>query len=245
MPHIRYPFDIKRHELDTNARVPASVFIRCLQEAADYNATELGFDSGTMMGQNLLWVLLRLHIRLEGYPTGLQRIEVETWPSGTDSRLAYRDYRLYLGDAREPFGLVTSAWMLLDASTQRPVSVADRLRPGLRLDGEHAFVAPQPAVVPGGAGGGRRRFPVRLSDIDLNRHVNNLHYVEWIVESVPEDVWAKRLLQELAVEFRKQVRYGETVESVAMPGREAGSFVHRMTVEGVPGLIVQAWSRWV
>lgn len=245
MPVGRYSFDIENAEQDSTHRIPASAIIGCLPKAANNHAHAMGFGSGTMREKNLLWVLLRLHVRLGDYPGGRQRIDVETWPSGIDSRLAYREFRIFLGEGSDSIGEGTSAWMMLDAASQRPVAVAGRISPGSSTLGPRAFTPGHVSYLPAGPEITVRRFPVRLSDIDRNRHVNNLRYIEWIVETMPEEIRLRRRLRELSVEFRRQVRYGETVDSLVFPAAEDGTFVHRMSTDAARGTILHAWTRWV
>jgi acyl-ACP thioesterase len=239
----RYRFDIKTFELDPHHRIPLGILYGYLQEAADMHATSLGFDSGTMLRKNLVWMLLRVHLRLDCSLMERQIVEVVTWPSKVESRFAYRDYRIFREGEAEPFGVATSVWILIDLTRNRPTVLADLFPPDYHRDADRAHDLAAPALASGGEEIATRVFPVRRSDIDLNGHVNNLHYVEWLAESVPFDVWDTRSVRELYVEFKKQVRYGETVTSrVAQSG--ALEFSHRMESDGQKGDILAAWTRW-
>ena len=54
-------------------------------------------------------------------------------------------------------------------------------------------------------------FKVRYSDIDSNQHVNNTKYVDWAIETLPEDIVDNYSLDEIRVTFEKECRYGETI----------------------------------
>jgi acyl-ACP thioesterase len=239
----RYRFDIRNHELDPLKRVPLGVLYGCLQEAADMHATSLGFDSWTMLQKGLVWMLLRAHLRLGGRLVERQAIEVETWPSKVESRFAYRDYRIFRGGETEPFGVATSTWLLIDVNRNRPAVVTGLFPAGYHLGADRAHELPVPPMDLEGPQSVERAFPVRRSDIDLNGHVNNLHYVEWLAESVPYEVWEARTVRELYVEFKKEVRFGETVTSRV---RQAGplEFVHRMASDRQKGEILAGFTRW-
>ena len=161
-------------------RVPLGVLYGFLQEAADMHATSLGFDSGTMLRKNLVWMLVRVHLRLEGGLVDRQVIEVDTWPSKVESRFAYRDYRIYREEEAKPFGAATSTWILIDLSRNRPAVVTGLFAPEYHLGADRAHELPAPPMGTAGPEISGRTFPVRRSDIDLNGHVNNLHYVEWL-----------------------------------------------------------------
>ena len=63
-------------------------------------------------------------------------------------------------------------------------------------------------------------FQVRRRDVDMNGHVNNVVYTEWLLEGVPESAWAELELKEIEIEFRAEATFGETVETrCAIPRR--------------------------
>jgi medium-chain acyl-[acyl-carrier-protein] hydrolase len=239
----RYPFPITLADLDTQRRIPLSVIYRCLQDAADNHATFLGFDSVTLLHRNLTWILSRVHVRMTSTLTERQVIEVETWPSKLESRIAHRDYRVFREGEPEPVGVATSAWILIDIVRKRPAVLTDMFPSGYHqgLDEGNEMVPPsvmqtQEVVI-------TRAFPARRVDLDLNDHVNNLPLVEWVVESVPDEVWQASALRELYVEFKKPVRYGETA-TVFTSSIIGEGFTHRMSSDGQEGDILRAFTRW-
>jgi acyl-ACP thioesterase len=207
------------------------------------HATSLGFDSGTMLRKNLVWMLVRVHLRLEGGLVDRQGIEVETWPAKVESRFAYRDYRIYREGEAKPFGVATSTWILIDITRNRPAVVTDLFAPEYHLGADRAHELPAPPLRTTGPEISRRTFPVRRSDIDLAGHVNNLHYVEWLAESVPFEVWDAHTVNELYVEFKKQVRFGETVTSSVLSAGPL-AFAHRMVSDGQDGEILAGFTHW-
>ena len=118
-----YPIELKSYELDHRGEIPLWVIYRFLQEAAEFNAVELGFDTESMLKQALTWMLVRLQLRVGRVPSGRTLIRAESWPSAVESRFAKRDFRLWWNDAAEPFAVASSAWLLIDVNRKRPVTV--------------------------------------------------------------------------------------------------------------------------
>ena len=131
--HGTYTFPLKSYELDSRRRMSLPVLFRMLQDAAEQHAVSLGFGTETLLQKNLSWLLYRLHIRLDGLPEGRQDIAVTTWPSLTDSRLAYREFTACAGGEAEPFARATSVWILLDIVRRKPVNLPGFLDPGLLI----------------------------------------------------------------------------------------------------------------
>jgi medium-chain acyl-[acyl-carrier-protein] hydrolase len=88
----------------------------------------------------------------------------------------------------------------------------------------------------------RKDIPVRLADVDLNGHVNNTHYVEWLAEGMPEEIWGEREIREVHVEFKKAARYGDTVRmETERREREFSHLLHSVSSESE---FVRAITRW-
>jgi medium-chain acyl-[acyl-carrier-protein] hydrolase len=238
-----YPFSLKSYELDHRGRMPLWVIYRDLQEAAEYNAVALGFDTEVLLQRGLTWVLSRLQLRVSSVPSGRQALEVETWPSAIESRFAYRDFRLKLPDAPDNFAVASSAWLLLDINRMRPVTILTHLPEKMVLQRPRMVTEPFPALETPGDPVFSAEFRVRRADLDMNDHVNNVHYVEWLAESVPESVWKNSEVSVLDVEYKRAVKFGETVTVQTYASAE-GSYIHRMVVNGQNGDVLRARTVW-
>ncbi len=238
----RYPLELKSYELDHRGSMPVWVMYRYLQEAAELNAVDLGFDTEALLSRSLTWMLARLQLRSGEPPAGRSRLIAETWPSGIVSRFAQRDFRLYVDGADTAFVAATSYWLLIDINRKRPVTVENILGREHIVDVPHAVADPFPAIQPAGDPVFSAEFRVRRSDLDMNDHVNNVHYVEWLAEAVPEDVWRGGGITELDVEYKRAAQFGDAVRidtHVSCPG----AYTHRMSAGGND--LVLARSVWV
>lgn len=237
----RYPLELKSYELDHRGAMPVWVIYRFLQEAAERNAVDLGFDTESLLSKSLTWMLARLQLRCTDAPVGRARIIAETWPSGIESRFARRDFRLWLEDAPSPFVVATSHWLLIDINRKRPVTVSNLLNPDHVVPVGHAVDEPFPSLRAEGEPVFSAEFRVRRSDLDMNNHVNNVHYVEWLAEAVPEEVWRQGRITELDVEYKRAVGFGESV-GIDTHAAGPGTYIHRMMAGGSD--VVLARSVW-
>ncbi|WP_330638651.1 hypothetical protein [Romboutsia hominis] len=56
-----------------------------------------------------------------------------------------------------------------------------------------------------------KNFDIRYSDIDINIHVGNSHYIMWIIDSMPFEVLKNYRISELLVAYEKQLKYNNEV----------------------------------
>ncbi len=205
-------FRIRAYEVGPRAQVTIQTICNYLQEAAGNHAQALNVSVDRLYKENLTWVLSRLHVQMNSYPRWQQHITVETWPSAVHKLYAVRDFRLHDSDGNE-FGTATSSWMLINLTSRRPVSMPDYIRslhdntPGRAIDDafdtlpdvEHAD--------------NTRHFNVRVSDLDMNQHVNNVNYIEWGLESVPEEIRTRFQLRHFEISFKAESRFGDRIQA--------------------------------
>ncbi len=217
-----YTFDV---DPDGKARLP--FLLDLLQDIAREHAALLKVSIFDLQAKGLTWVLSRYHIRVPRYPVMGDTVEVRTWPSGKRDVFALRDFEARDGEGRLLLE-ATSSWLVIALDSKRPVrmetvfldehildrrAVADdfeRLPSPVRTDREVSFTA--------------------LSrDLDFNRHVNNVVYVHWAIEGMPEDFLRGKRPAEVEIVYKGEVLFGdEVVTKVQLPDAGGTSCLHQI-----------------
>ncbi len=200
-------FAVRTYELDGSGKLAVPAVCNYLQEAAGHHAHALGVSIPQLEPQNMTWVLSRLLVRMRAWPGWDAGVAVQTWPSGVRKLFALRDFRIFCGGSA--IGEATSAWLLLDTRSWRPVRVERTFAERIPIHPERA-VATNLDRLPDPAGSGLEiRFQARYRDLDMNRHVNNVAYVQWALETLPPELRAERALAELEINFLAEANYGQ------------------------------------
>jgi acyl-ACP thioesterase len=226
-----YRFSVRSYECGADAFASLPAVCNYLQEAASLNAEELGFSKSNFdaRGENVSWVLTRLAVKMFRYPVWEEEVTVVTFPRGGRKIVAWRDFEIKSADGGT-IGLATSEWMLIDLATRKispiPQSVLDACEFGSEsVLGAEPFTARLkfPADVSVSASG---PYKAQYSHIDLNGHVNNVHYVEWLLEPLKA---ARPSGIELV--FRSETLAGDEV-SVEIAEGASGETYHRVFSPG-------------
>lgn len=208
--HGEYEFRVRSYECGESGEATLVTICNYLQEAASLHAEMLGFSKSDFVaeGANLSWVLTRMCVRMRRYPHWEERVRVETWPSGGRKIAATRDFRLRVGD--ELIGVATTEWMIIDLATRKIVAVPQRVYDLSDVEGPRALPGHQFAKLRWDcrAMSDEQRFRARRGDIDLNGHVNNVHYVEWLLEALPAGVGP---IADFEIAFRSETLAGDEV----------------------------------
>lgn len=181
-------FTIRANEVDTTGTLSLPAICNFFQEVAGNNAKDLNFDITDMHEQNLTWVLHRMDIHLSGEAKWRETITVETWPAAGDAVRAYRNYRLLDHNGNE-FGHCLSYWMVMNIETRRPTRIPQEVLDTRLTDRPHVTEVKSNRILPFDDAqiDHRKEIIVRRSDLDMNNHVNNVRYLEWMLETIPQN----------------------------------------------------------
>ena len=92
-----------------------------------------------------------------------------------------------------------------------------------------------------------KHFIVRLSDLDINQHVNSVNYIEWALEGVPADISKSYNLTDIEVTYRAESVYGDCIISLCQveTGANGCRIIHRLQRKADEKEVARLTSIWV
>ena len=203
-------YTITCYEADANQLMRPTAMLDLMQEAANVNASALGFGYDEMMNSNTAWVLSRIHVKFNNTPKWRDEVNLKTWHKGVSKLFYLRDFILSDKEGT-PMVLATTSWLIIDMNTRRLVRNSDL---ALNNTAIHAIETPadkvvvpvdiEPELV--------RKHPVTWSEIDTNGHVNNVKYAVWAIDAVKQEDIKERPLKELLINYDAEVMPGDVVK---------------------------------
>jgi len=203
-------FRVRSYECGLDGTATLTSVCNYLQEAASLHAEALEFSKTNFVsaGENITWVLTRLRVKMNRYPRWEEHVVVRTFPRGCRRVTAYRDFLILSGN--ETLGVATSEWMTIDLATRKLVPVPALVR--ARVNDERAPVLGETPFSrlrwDCRETAGESAFVARRGDIDINGHVNNVHYIEWLIETLPDAAGA---VADFEIAFKSETFAGEEV----------------------------------
>lgn len=237
-PEWRTEQTIASYDVDPHRRVRLPALCRFMQEAAYHHAEHLGLGHSFLADRGMAWVLARQRIKIDRLPAWGETVYIRTWPSGRDRLFFYRDFELVDGEGDRVL-VASNAWSLIDIEKRA------RAHPDLYLsvelpEGERVFDA-KLARLKGDVSTAGQSIQVTYGDLDLNGHVNNVRYIEWILNTLPLGFHEMHALRELEINFFAEAVYGQTLE-VCSAEQQPLRFAH--TVSDAGTALVRAVSSW-
>jgi acyl-ACP thioesterase len=228
-PLYKKPIAVRSYEVDLHGVVRPASLLNYMMEAAGDHARTLGISVRDLIPRGLTWVLSRTHLKISRPAAAREELLVQTWLSTRKGRFACREFEITGHDGR-PVAGATCSFAVIDLESRKPIVIDDRLPMYPLLHGR--AIADDFASLPRLSGfDSEILFRVGRSDLDVNRHANNVCYLGWALETVPDTVAEDFLPVDLEIAYRAEVFLGETVvsRSKRVDG-EAGPVFHHQLV---------------
>lgn len=236
-------FTVRSNEVDYHGQATLPALVSYMQEAAWDNTATLGISMYELLDRGLTWVLQRLRIEMFRYPGHKESITVETWASGRERVFLHRDFRIY-SEAGELLGQATSVWLVMDVVKRQMVSVPDFIMQVEVVPGQEPLPFAKGKLPTISEAVYTLETPVRWHDIDLNKHVTNTRYLQWVLETLPVTTPDQNQLQELDIIFKAESIMGDVITGQAAPATQNATYLHKLTSTSTGKELVQAQSKW-
>lgn len=204
-------FTINFRDVDYTMKMRMNALVDYMQEIAGEHAEQLGLNFFGP-GQGIYWIVSRAKMHLDEYPMWNETIRIETYPAGIDKLFAVRRFDIY-NEQGKAIGYIIGDYILLDAETHRPV------RPTSLTGVFEVLCTPyQGESLP------KLKRPVeithedsrkaRYSEVDINNHMNNAHYIRWALDMMTSEELTKREVQSIQTNYITSIVEGNQVKIV-------------------------------
>lgn len=204
-----YNYRITPQDVDFTLRASASSIISYMLNVAGIDADNKGFGVAALQDNKHTWVLSRLGIEIMRQPEQYSDIVVDTWVNEFNRLSSTRNFRLRSGDELLAAGV--SQWCMLNMESRQVVDMSllkDRYEKAM-VDTPSPIAAPARLRPAEYAASSER--PVVYSDIDFNRHVNTLRYVDMIFDAISLEAIEHNQGMRIDFNFIAEALYGEVL----------------------------------
>ena len=174
---------VQAGDVNKNGIMKLSAVLHYIQEVSGGHSDQLGFSWDALAEKGLFWAVLRHRVVIHRLPGAGATIHMETWPMPA-TRAAYpRAVRAMDSRGNILFETV-SLWVLMNMQSRAMVLPG---RSGVDVPGILRGTEPDsPGSLPPGSCESSSLWTVSSGDLDVNGHVNNARYLDY-VEALPEN----------------------------------------------------------
>ena len=186
-----------------------------LENIAGAHSAYVHYTFENLSKQNLTWVLLNWKLQVLKRIKADTNIKVQTWGRSATKIIVNRDFKVF-DEEGTLCAIATSKWCLLDTTTGKiaklPENIAE-IYHGFHDESvfgiEDVPKLEEPKLEPLNVDS----YKIRRFDLDLNKHVHNLNYLNIAYEILPEDVYDGSELNNVEILYKRELKYGDIVKS--------------------------------
>ncbi len=210
--YLAAEFPVAFRDVDFTRQLKLSALFGYFQEMAGTHAEKLGFGIKALQEKHgVSWMLVRIRVELAKNPQPHDVITIRTWPLKPNRIEFARDF-LVTDQKGEVLARAASSWVIFDVRSRKlvkaesidfsyPVTVDHRAMPQnparIRAEGELAAVYEK---------------TIAYSDIDVNGHLNNSRYIDFIMDCFSVEQHKTHTVSQIEVNYVNEALPGETIQ---------------------------------
>lgn len=209
-------FTVPFYECDPAGTLHLSALMNHLVLCSEQQLTALDAGPEFMLGLGLGWVTTQYQIEITRLPQLHEHVRVVTRATQYNKFFCYRDFWLY-DDQDHELAFVRSIWVVISFASRRMVQLPEELTSKISSEFKSEVVRfPKiPKITWDEKTALNKIFRVRYFDIDTNHHVNNAHYFDWMLDSLPLDFLKSHTVKSMSIKYDNEVTYGDEIVSRA------------------------------
>ncbi len=201
---------IQAHEVDFTNRLKIDSLFILLQDTAASHADILNLGYKSLIEYNFAWVLSWAKVEIENPPNFGDEIRIKTWPKKKYKLYSLRDFYIYNNE--QIVCKATTAWLPINMKSKRIIDTSDLPAPINYQENESAINELPNKITEQNDSEFIFNKKMRYTDIDLNQHVNNIKYIELVMDSFSKEQYEKSRLKSIAINFVSECKYDDEVE---------------------------------
>ncbi|XP_015869379.1 palmitoyl-acyl carrier protein thioesterase, chloroplastic [Ziziphus jujuba] len=222
-------FLIRSSELGADSKASIGALTNILQESALNHVKGAGIlaegfgSTPEMSRRNLIWVVYRMQIVVDSYPSWGDVIQVNTWTCASGRNGMRREW--IVRDYKTGKTLLRAAcvYVMMNKTTRK----ISKFIKEIREETKNIFMEITEPIINHEDAKKLRALDVdtadnvqagllpKWSDLDVNQHVKHVKYIEWILESAPRWILETHELSIMTLEFQKECGMNTSLQSLS------------------------------
>ena len=207
-------YRVTHTDTDFSGKINVAALGHYVLDIAGMHAIEIKTSMDILNSQNLTWVVSGMHFDIiKELPAINSIIKITTKISEISRLSCKRDF--YIEHNGEIVAEISTEWLIINVKTRRPVFLTDVLPHIANLITPESnvqkykhlrFAIEQPDQA--------HEYTIRYSDIDINRHLYSIRYLELALNMVEIATFEHRRLVSADLNFMSEVLYNQTVKTI-------------------------------
>ena len=199
------------YETDVTKNINIGMLVDLMMLASENQSEQLGIGTDKVNGLGYGWVITQHVLGIERLPKVNEEVKIWTEADSYNKYFCYREFGIDDLDDN-PLVRMLTIFGLMDFKNSKISQIVPEL------------------IIPFGATetpkvkryknvkkikeiDNHKKYQVRFMDIDSNHHVNNVHYFDWMLDTLDYDFLSKHTLKKINIQYKQEITYGDIITS--------------------------------
>lgn len=192
-----------------NQECQLSYLLHMMLETSNEQSRDLGSSTDDLMKEGLTWMLYKWNVEIDRYPQYLEEIEIQTWVSSFEKIRINREFVIQCSG--KTICRAQAVFIVVDLKKKKPIALPSSISSSYPIWNRKNFERVE-KIGKGDLFISNVKWNVLRRDIDMNHHVNNIVFVDWLWEALPKEYAAKGQAEKLNIIYLQEVRYPSEVD---------------------------------
>ena len=206
-------FKVRLEDIEKGNYLTNKGLLKYLENIGADHSSQAGLGILDIKETRLSWILLDWKVKMINRPKYGQILNVNTWARYSKRAYTYRDFEIY-DENNQKIAIATSRWALINVDIGRPSKLDKIITEKFYPEEEKSVFEIQELDKIKEPSEFTKSFlyKVNRADIDINKHMHNLYYLDLAYETLPEEIYENKKFDNIRITYKKEIKLGDTVE---------------------------------
>lgn len=198
------------NKVDSNALITNKGMLEILEDSACMHSDTAGLGIKDIPQTHLSWVQLNWKVKIFRRLSYGEEVTIRTWAREANRVSTLRDFEV-LDDENKPVCIATTRWTLINIDTLSITKITDDIID--RYNPENKTVLPDfefKKLIEPTSYTNKYVYTTQRRDIDVNKHMHNLNYLDLAYETLPENIYFNSSFNNIEIMYKTSIRLGDT-----------------------------------
>ena len=178
-----------------------------------------GYGMNQIDKTHLTWILLNWKVRVLKRVVYGSTVTVKTWARTSNSFFTLRDFEMY-DEKDNLICIASSKWTLINATDGKILRITPDIINTYSPENDKSLFneldipkikEPEELKNPENSISSVYTFSAQRRDIDINKHMHNIYYLDYALEALPQEVYDNLNCSEFEIMYKTGIKFGNTV----------------------------------
>lgn len=211
MAFFEHTYHVGLRDIGKSNEMTDKAILGYFEEIGGLHSDVVGYGLKQIEQTHLSWVLLHWKIQVLKRPHYGEAIKISTWSRAAFKFYCYRDFEMY-DTAGNLLVVATSKWVLVHTEKGLQKLTEEIVAP-YESEAKSVFPEVETAKLKEPADfSSTYQYKVLRSNIDVNRHMHNLCYLDVALETLPTEIYEKNSdFSHIEIMYKSESKLGDTL----------------------------------